>query len=673
MNSAAALIKNPSAILKSVLSLFLLGWSVILFIPSAPFVPRYATDFLPWRIEILSAILLLPFAVWQMRRLDPSPFVTFSRAEIFLILLPLLAFIGWSGVSFGWANFPLATVHHTLVWAEYLLFYLAVRQIIKHPADLRLLIYGLMPVIWLIGLPAIIEYYSSVALGNAANGIGFRYASYAELMNALLPLVLAVAVRSKGVFFRLALLTALIICLLDISSLSRTALILLVFVTTVFSAMIFIFKQFTACRRPLLKILCALIFVPVTLQIVPFLYSQQIPILERYKYKAHIEESNGTRPFFSGVALEMLEAQPLTGIGADNYGYQFDNYRAIYGDKHPGSPYMNIAENEVPERAHNEFAQIAAELGIIGLALFAVLVGSVIYLSFAALQRRRFSIYGNAALLGIVSFLISSMITSYSFRAVTNGTVFFFLLAVAVFALDPKKSVVQNSPSAAPRRATILLRPIYGFGAIACLLMIIFCTVRVLSVNYAQRAAAETDTETAANLYQKAFRFDRENFSAYFSNGMKLVDQGRYAEAIPLLHRSIGIRHTRVTDYSLLATAQTLAGDNRAATDTFRQAVRRYPLSVFARTRYALLLKSDGDDAAANEQYAVALSINPENARTWKNLIGRGAKAATEAAFADSSNTQIMDLKPELAIYAVIMEREIVHPEEKFVIPSQPE
>ena len=581
----------------------------------------------------------------------------------------MLGFIVWSGGSFGWANFPLASVHHTLVWTEYLLFYLLFRQLIAKTADLRLIFYGLMPVVWLVGLPAIIEYYGSVALGNPANGIGNRYAQYAEIMNAVLPLALAVAVRSKGVLFRLGLLTALIICLLDVSCLSRAALILLAFVTIFFSAMIFCFKQFASCRRRLLKIIITLIFVPVGLQIFPFIYSQQIPVLERYKYKAHIEESNGTRPFFFGIALEMVAAHPLTGVGADNYGYEFDSYRAIYGDQHPGSPYMNIAENEAAERAHNEFAQIAAELGIVGLAFVAVLLVGIGYLSFIALRRRRFSLYGNAALLGIFSFLLSSMVTSYSFRLAQNGTVFFFLLAVAVFTLVPKKSGAESDFDAA-RRAKLFLRPIYGFGAAACGLMIIFCVTRVLSVSYVERAAVETDIETAGRLYQTASRLDKEDFRAYFSYGLKLIEEGRYAEAIPFMRRSVGVRNTRVTDYSILATAQTLAGDNQAATETLEQCVRRYPLSVFARTRYALLLKDIGETAASDEQYAVALEINPENARTWRNLIGRGAKAATEAAFADSSNTQIMDLKPELAIYAVIMEREIVHPEEKFVIPS---
>ena len=417
--------KNLFSVLKNPGALFCLGWIAILFVPLAPLVPRVTTVLLPWRAEITAAIVLLPFILWQIRKSDAFAAFQFSRAEIILIFSPLLGFIAWSAASLFWADFPLAVVHHTLVWIEYLLFYLLARQMISNPEDLRVIFYFLMPFIWILCLPAVIQYYGYVAFGGSADNARLLYVRYAEIVTALFPLLAVFTLRSKGNAFRLGLLTVLIIWLFDISSLGRATLALFVFGLVVLALMIFACRQFVAYRRRMLKIVFVLIFVPTALQTVPFFYSQQIPFVERISDQS-IEGSNFARLFFFGIAHEMFAAHPFGGVGADNFGYEFNNYRAIYSDKNLDLPYLNIAENEVPERAHNEFAQIAAELGIVGLFFIAVLIGSAAYLSLIAFKRRKFSLYGNAALLGIVLYLLSSLTSSYSFRLVQNGTIFFF-------------------------------------------------------------------------------------------------------------------------------------------------------------------------------------------------------------------------------------------------------
>lgn len=65
------------------------------------------------------------------------------------------------------------------------------------------------------------------------------------------------------------------------------------------------------------------------------------------------------------VAAAMFEASPVTGIGAGNYQIRWPDFRARLEQENPG---LNLAAHtRLAARAHNEYLQAAAELGLVGL------------------------------------------------------------------------------------------------------------------------------------------------------------------------------------------------------------------------------------------------------------------------------------------------------------------
>jgi predicted Zn-dependent protease len=145
---------------------------------------------------------------------------------------------------------------------------------------------------------------------------------------------------------------------------------------------------------------------------------------------------------------------------------------------------------------------------------------------------------------------------------------------------------------------------------------------------------------------------------------MYLFKHGSYSDAAPHLRRAIDLGRATSTDYSYLASAQSLGGDVSAAEKTLAEAVRTYPASVFARTRYGVLLSGAGKYNEAEEQFRIAKSIDAAQAQTWRSLIEDGAVKASRMSF-EKGTVPVMDLKPNSAIYAVVAEREILHPEER--------
>ena len=162
---------------------------------------------------------------------------------------------------------------------------------------------------------------------------------------------------------------------------------------------------------------------------------------------------------------------------------------------------------------------------------------------------------------------------------------------------------------------------------------------------------------------------DDTNPAAPFYFGLRLVEAGRYEEAIPYIKRSIAIGRARSSDFSYLATAQTLAGDAAGAEDTFAEAARLYPLSPFVLTRYASFLKANGKDVESTIQFQRALKISTKDANAWWALINNGAKNASDLAFSTQDHSEIMDLRPYDSIYAVVAERDIRFPDERVKFP----
>jgi predicted Zn-dependent protease len=167
--------------------------------------------------------------------------------------------------------------------------------------------------------------------------------------------------------------------------------------------------------------------------------------------------------------------------------------------------------------------------------------------------------------------------------------------------------------------------------------------------------------------YETAFWLDAENSTPHVGLAMNLLRVERYDEAARHFRLAIDKQRGTSDIFSYLATVQSLSGDNLGAEETIAEALRLYPLSTFVRTRYAVLLQENGKLQEAAEQFRIASQINKNEAPTWRTLITRGGRIASLEA-AQNNYSPVMMLNPGDAIYAVVTEREIKHPEERVQI-----
>jgi len=647
--------------------LFCIGWAIVMLSLTVSIPPVWNTFIHSWRVEFFASLFIAVTALYsyfKYSRTDDQ--LAISNDELKFIVLPIAFFIGWSALSAIWAPSWRSAVHHTLVWSEYLVFYIAVRQILAGRGNYAKLVTTLVGILCFFAILAACGYCDYLYFGGGTS-IGIVYAKWGEQVNTVFPLVLVGVLRLGGRRFLLGLGALVCMWLLVFCSLSRVNLMLFVAEIITISAVIFITPQFKKYRLRTLLILAAVIVAPLPLHIVSlFAQTDQttVPIVARLSNESQMRGSNDFRKLMATLAIEMLKAHPILGIGADNFGFEANKYRESYGASHPNDPNLAEAEDTIPERAHNEYLQIEAELGIVGSAIFVWFMFGMIMMGVRAFrQRSTLSLFPIAALISLAMFLASSMVSSYSFRLIQNGFIFFFVLAFAssrLFRSETRPKVSQTVP------LSPLKLKFAGCLAVALsLILTAYCSVRVVSVAYQTRAESTANLDEAVPLFETAMQLDSENPEARYFLGLRFVDAGRYADAVPFLKESIRIGKAPSADFSYLASAQALAGDTTGAEQTFAQAVRLYPRSPFVLTRYAALLRQNGKDDESAKWLHRSTQIDPRQTNTWWTMITDSPQHAADHAVFDQNYLPLMELEPQTSMYAVRAEHKIRHPEEK--------
>jgi O-antigen ligase len=643
--------------------LFYFGLALTLLATWIPFVPAWYTFIHMWRVELAASLFLFATLSYLFVRSRSLNFIAdLSRQELWLIVFPMLAFIGWSAISITWAPSWKSAMHHTLVWSEYLIFYLLVRYLVDHDDNAGKLLRTLATVLVLFALPALVEFTAAAITGDSAS-FRARFAKYGEQILTMLPLLLVVVLRSSGRRFQAGLAAVVAMWLLIYCTAGRVNIFLFVMLVAAIGMAVVAFSKRHRYRRRLAIVLLTVAAAPVPFYLLSLAAGDpEVPIVARFADTSGNAYSNGFRQLMNRVSLEMLRAAPMNGVGADNYGFQFNDYRARYGAQNPDDKNLVYGEVGIVGQAHNEYLQIAAELGVVGFAIFAWFLTGLGYLGWKSVRELgRGSLLPFAATLGLALFLASSAVSSYSFRLVQNGFVFFVVLAIAA------KMLLKPAPEEVAQVRRVWTRPALAAGLAACLLLAVYSLIRVSSVIVTEKANWTMALDEAAPLYRTAMALDDENPDVRNNFGKRYFRTERYAEAIPLLSESIRIGRAESTDFSYLATCQSLTGDSASAEKTMKEAAALYPRSPFVLTRYAGILQQNGkiNDAGLNLDRAIELDRPAAN--TWWAMINRGSQTASDLAFSRKDHLPIMDLQPTASIYAVLDERGILHPEEKSI------
>jgi Tfp pilus assembly protein PilF len=369
------------------------------------------------------------------------------------------------------------------------------------------------------------------------------------------------------------------------------------------------------------------------------------------------------RLLFWGVGLEMLRAHPVLGVGGNNYEVAYAEARARFSARHPASPLVGMNEDLLTVYAHNEYVQMLAELGVVGLLLFVLMSCLLVAAFLRALKQASQALAALGCAGGMLAFAVSSGASASSFRYFGGGLVFFFAAAVITNAAR-RAAGADTRPSAALTRVLCARRGAAAGGLALALALTLGFNIQAASVVLCGMAEASADASRAESLYRASLRLQGGSAGAHFSYGAWLFNRGREREAVAHLRFAVERGFNASTCYAYLAGAEANAGDEAAAERTLAEAVRVFPRSVFLRARHASALARVGRAGEAELEMAAAVLIDSRAARGWRKLIDDDIDAASDASRRDPQTYATPgELQPDEAVFAVLKENEKRFPE----------
>ena len=646
-------VKKTDAKSRSMALLAILA-GIVLITPLIPLpMPGFVTG-LPWKAELASSVFIFSFLFWLMGRhrdeLMSRLTLLADRSSLVVITL-LVFFVLWSALSATWAASPRTAAHYTLSWVLYLIVVIAAAV---SRGSKRFAIVAIGSVAVIIATSSVFDFLTS-DFAVSEGTLRIRYARFAEMLVTVTPLIWAAAISTRNIRnARYLLLCAGLGWAAVMLSLSKGAFISGV---VALGSMFFLIVAFSRHYRiRALKVSAVWVTLTLFFQVGSSLFIHAPATIDYISGKADAtRETSKMRLFTWKVAEQMAADNLIVGVGADNFGLHFNESRLAYAQTHAADPDLAIGEDFMFERAHNEPLQILAELGIFGLVLFVLP-----FAMFSIWTVRRFANQKHippvflACISGMCGFAISSMVSSFSFRAVQNGLAFALVFGLALGYLRKRSNASRRDVIRQTVPAFSLARPALAGALVLVAAFVCLSGSAGLSRVYQYQAQNAETFEEKAELLNTSLAWDRENAAAYSSYAMAMAAQGDYTTAIVALRRSIdnGAGATQV--YSILATLCLKAGDGNAAKEAMAEAVAIYPRSVFARVRYAQMLELNGEHAAAASQIAAANAIDLRQSNGWIALIRDGDVAAHRASLKDANISPPAELLPLVAIYQFV-------------------
>ncbi len=617
--------------------------AVVLLFPLFP-LPRPASlSGHPWKVELLVFLAFaVIFMVMAFKRITPA-----IPADIRFVRIAIAIFMVWSAASLAWAGSTWSVLHHTAVWTAYLFVFLLSSHVLAAKGGLRFL-QGLTVFIGcVIGILLILGYAQLILNPDYESEFRVTYSKYSEILVLVCPFFLVVGSSEKSRTSSIYAVAATVAFTAIVMSLSRASFVSVLSGIGVASVLLAIYsrEKRTLLRAGVILVLFAAVFL--SAQLFSTEKAENTLVGRFTSEKPYQTASNDIRRLLIGVSTEMIRGNPLLGVGADNFGLEINPYRRNFARRFPDDTSLSAGEEMMLERAHNEYLQIVSELGLIGGFIFAgILVAS------AMLFRKRVAYSENTAELsvrlgaaaGIIAFLVSSLFSSFSFRAVQNGILFFVMLALAVC---PYKSTAIGPPK---RDTYGTVVPQLFFSVFAAALF----SLQALSMYFIVKAERSERLYDAAYAYSRAAIFDANSAAIdmalatrYFNEKDPVTAARYYSDAI---EKGGGV----IAAYHYLAMSRRMNGDISGAEKTMRECISIYPHSVYARVFLADILRSANKNPDAELQFAKASKIDKKAAETWREIFTNGALETAIAARKNDQLIKLSALDPKSVVEAVI-------------------
>ena len=497
----------------------------------------------------LEALVIIGLMFWAFKMISREE-IKFTPAPL---NLPVLSFIAMCTLSLIWSDTFFTSLKELPLFLSGPLLYLVIVNNIRGEKQISRIISAVIIVGAALGLYGIFQYnnidfsfWVPIAGRNKIFGlfgnVGY-FAGYIVLPLSLsIPLFLAAKSRKRKILLLIGILlmgTTLIV------TLSRSSYAAFGF-SLLFMFLLFLLtrgKNFIKENNKLFVIVLIVIITISFLFIIPTPLSKPGTVIS--EIKARISITGITNTFSSGgrgtiwkFTGMMIKDRPILGSGIGTYKYNTFRYQAKFFEQGDN---RTIYTYGFAEKAHNEYLQLWAELGIIGLAIFLWII--ITYFNYGIRYLKREKDKQRQGIMiglmgGIVAFLVDSFFW-FPLHLSSNLSLFWLFIGLAtVMGLEKDAGSVSKS-----RRSSI-----YKFKPalyIVIILLTIFLCITVarpfmarINWYYGFREVEKENWEKAIDIYEVALKWDPYAGGLYYDMGKIFMIRELYGTALKYFKES---------------------------------------------------------------------------------------------------------------------------------------
>jgi O-antigen ligase len=547
------------------------------------------------------------------------------------ILLALLGlFIIWQSLSLLWSPDWTEGLHVGGLWFCFAI--LVITGLFALSSKSAEWLYYSMTVVTLILAGG--QFLEYRMFGDVTRGLFFNHGITSELLALVLPLQIVLFLttprRSLLILSSIALCTGTAALLMTL----RRGAILGMVVALVLIGLSLATKLLRAQHR----IRLAVIGIAIVVGIGGLLLFRREQLITRLRSAVTIQVAAGGAPGEYGLTSRMTkwittwEAAKhnfVFGLGVGGFPARYSEYRRYFVENPQYAKWAAASEPEDYDEvrnpyAHNEYLQILAELGIIGLVLLCAFWWVVARI----LWRARGSADATwilGTLYGLAVFGISSAMSPFSMRVSPPAIMAACLTSLGL--AKARASEVREISTGAQITSWQLPRAAVLSALVAILLLAVLLGLRSNDVLESQKTQSQVDfqfsldspsyNESLLRRYDQSLSLDPANAGAHLGRALLLYQLKRPAEAATDAEYALQHSYSRPFTPLLLAFSYEQTNNLDRAAAVLEDCLKSFPKSIVVRAAYAAILDEQGKHDQAESVRAELLKLDQRVGKSW--------------------------------------------------------
>jgi O-antigen ligase/Tfp pilus assembly protein PilF len=512
---------------------------VLITLVSIAFYPHCIPVFSPIKETIAEVLVVIGLMFWGIKLLEEEKF-KFVHSPL---NIPVLILISVSFLSLIWSDAVYVSLQQLPLFLIGPLLYFIIINNIHRKQQINRILTVLLILGGVFGIYGILQ-YNGIDFSIWAENVGrfqvfglFGNVNYfAEYLIVPLPIAVSLFLVSQNKFKRILLLIG-ILAMGTTLMLTFTRSSYLGFgISIIFMFSLFLLSQgrnFIKNNRKIFIIVLAAIIIMTFIFTVPTPLNKDGTFISKIKSRLSFAALSQSKPIKRRIATWkftalMIKDHFLIGSGIGTFKYNTLKYQAKFfeqGDNRSIYPYG------FAEKSHNEYLQLWAELGIIGLLIFIWLL--ICYFNYGIkLLRRIKSDYRQGLIIGLMGSIVAVLVDAlfgFPLHLMATIILFWLVLGLTITIGRIKPSPINENLN---QKNFSRFKPLLYLGIIFLAVFLCVTITRPFIARvyyyYGNKEIEKGNVKENIKNYEKALKYDPYLGEVYYSMGLTLANEGFY-------------------------------------------------------------------------------------------------------------------------------------------------